>query len=301
MGIFPEYSIKQYRPDFWKIIRFEIPRLPHLPKKRDGAPDNPEKFRTSLVRAKSVITQIAICNDWDWFFTCTLNPAIHDNKTYFAFCVRFPQWIRDYNKKYGCKIKYLLVPEQHEKGTWHVHGFLSGVPEEHLSDFVPGIHPHKLIKGGFKNWGRCSNAFGFCSLGVVRDPVAAGFYVSKYITADLSKSAVSVGSHLYWCSIGLKRAVSHGYIYERKIDLDLLIQNEGPYCSVGYTDKLDWVSVCDLIGPDEFVDFAPVLCDEESWDQLNIAGWCNGNIGLSLCSAAGSIPASASIERWYND
>lgn len=303
MGIFPEYSIKQYREDFWKIIRFEIPHIPHVPAPRSGRGENDQKFKQSLIRAKSVITQIAICNDWDWFFTCTLNPEIHDNTTYFAFCCKFPQWVRDYNKKYGCKIKYLLVPEQHEKGTWHVHGFLSGIPEDHISEFVPGIHPWKLIHAGFMNWGRCSNAFGFCSLGRVRDPVAAGFYVSKYITADLSKSAVSVGSHLYWCSVGLLRAKPFGYVYDRSLTLDLLIDTEGQYCSTGYTDKLDWVTACELVGIDEIVNFAPVLVDEDTWyEQMNIAGWCSGNMDLSLGSAGGSIPPSASIigEGWYN-
>lgn len=72
MGIFPQYSIKQYRPDFWKIIRFDVPHIPHVPAPRSGAPVNSEKFKTSLIRAKSVITQIAICNDWDWFLLVPL-------------------------------------------------------------------------------------------------------------------------------------------------------------------------------------------------------------------------------------
>lgn len=126
--------------------------------------------------------------------------------------------------------------------------------------------------------------------------MAAGFYVSKYITADLSRSAVSVGSHLYWCSIGLRRAQHFGYVYNREISLDLLIQSEGQYCSTGYTDKLDWVSVCEFLDIDEIIELdPPVLCDEDSWEQVDFAGWCNGSIGLSLCSDFGSNPDPASI------
>lgn len=239
----PDYQVKFYRKGFYKIIRFDVPRLPHVVSERKPREDTDptEKCSQALSRAKSVIQQVAICNDWEYFFTCTISKENFDRYDLDVFRVKFPQWIRDYNKKYGCKIVYLLVPEKHKDGAFHVHGFLSGIPVDHLSAFVPGIHPCNLVDGGFKNWGACSKKFGFCSLDPVRDVVKAGFYVCKYITKSLVKDFVGYGSHLYYCSLGLRRAVPLGYLFGgRTLCLDQYVNYSSAYCSTGYADESVW-------------------------------------------------------------
>lgn len=249
--ITPDYQVKYYREGFYKVIRFNTPRLPRMPGERKGDP-SADKLDQALSRAKSMIQQIAICNDWDYFFTCTIDKQNFDRYDLDVFRVKFPQWIRDYNKKYVLSIKYLIVPEQHKDGAFHIHGFLSGLPERFLCKFVPGLHKRELVDGGYLNWPHCSKKFGYCSLAPVRDIVKAGFYCSKYITKSLVRDFVGYGSHLYYCSLKLRRAVPLGYLYGRTLSLDQYLNHHSEYCSTGYADESVWDYLWHCYDPDEF-------------------------------------------------
>lgn len=299
----PDYSIKMYREDWYKVVRFDTPLGLRIPAPRTSAAVHDSKLAQSLSRARSMIIQIAMCNDWEWFFTCTLDELKHDRYSLSVFTNDFPQWVRDYRKKYKCDLRYLIVPEQHKDGAWHVHGFLSGIPADHITDFVPGIHPQRLIDKGYKNWGRCGNKFGYCSLDRIKDGIAVSFYVTKYITKEMANSAIGLGCHLYYCSIGLKRAVPLGYVYGRQLLLDLLVTQEHQFCSTGFTDVLDWALVADLLGPDAVLKFPEYEPEPESVflmsnvqisiDEYISRGGCSGNIPVSCSGASGSNPDPA--------
>lgn len=242
-GLNPTYSIKYFRPGMYKVVKFHRGFAPHLPSDREVLEERGEeggKYSQSISRAKSVIYQVGICNDWDWFVNFTIDPKKFDRYSFRPFYKVFTQWLRDYRKKYHCKIEYLLVPELHKDGAWHLHGFMRGIPEDHLSAFVPGIHPQKLIDGGFVNWGHYGKKFGFCSLGRLKDPVKAAGYVTKYITKDLLESNNRFGAHLYFCSIGLCRARSLGYIYGAYLALDRYLDHHGTFCSTGWVRNVPW-------------------------------------------------------------
>lgn len=264
----PQYAIKEYRPNYHKVIRFKCPLMLRVPSVRGEDKVHEEKLSQSLSRARSVIRQVVICNDWDFFFTCTLDKRKHDRYSLKAFQVDFPQWVRDYRKKYNCKIEYAIVPEQHKDGAWHIHGVLRGIPADHLSNFIPGIHPKRLTDNGFKNWGLCSEKFGYCSLDPVKDPVAVGHYLSKYITKELADSAIGHGMHLYYCSIGLKREQPCGYVYDWNMFLDMCCVSDSPFCATGFTDQLDWVLISQLVGTDGFLKFDDFYPEDVSDETL---------------------------------
>lgn len=256
--ITPDYQVKYYREGFYKVIRFDVPRLPRLPGERKGDV-TADKLSQALSRAKSVIQQVAICNDWDYFFTCTLDPEKWNRFDIDVFRCKFPQWIRDYNKKHHLNIKYLIVPERHKDGAVHIHGFIRGLPEYCVSRFVPFVHPHKLVEGAFFNWSDCSKKFGFCSLAPIRDPIAVGFYVCKYLTKDLARDFIGYGSHLYYCSLGLNRAVPLGYVYGRAVSLDRFLDCKHEFCSTGYADEKIWDYLWHCYGPDEWLPDDPYV------------------------------------------
>lgn len=286
----PQYSLKYYREDLYKLIKFSSPLMPRMSQPREAAENDDRvnedgKFLSAISRAKSVIYQVGVCNDWDWFCTFTINKEKFDRYDFKPFYKAFTQWIRDYRKKYKCKIEYCLIPEPHQDGAWHLHGFFRGIPDAHLTDFVPGMHPDRLCNKGYKNWGRCSNKFGFCSLGVLRDPIKAAGYVTKYITKDLLKKNRGFGAHLYMCSLGLKRAISLGYVYGEHFDLDRRLSSYGTFCSTGWVKPEDdiplWVWVDDYLPhgsfdvpimvetfDEDFVDFVPVQLDFFEEDDL---------------------------------
>lgn len=165
-----------------------------------------EKLAQSLSRTRNAVFELAACNAWDWFATFTLDAVKRDRLDLAAFRKTFAQWLRNYNRLHGCTIQYLFVPEPHKDGAWHMHGLLRGVPDAAISDFVKGVHPQKLIDGGFKNWADYAKRFGFCSLGAVRDPNAVSGYLTKYISKSLAERREDLGGHLYYASQGLRRA-----------------------------------------------------------------------------------------------
>lgn len=245
VGLNPSYSVKFYRDGFYKLIRFNRSLVPRLPSDSEMVGDRGEevpfgKFSQALSRARSVVFQLALCNDWDFFFTGTIDRTKFDRYDLNTFYSSFSQWIRDQRKKYSCSIQYVLIPEMHKDGAWHLHGFVRGIPADLVSSFVPGVHPQELIDKGFMNWPAYCDKFGFCSLAPIRDPVGCAHYVTKYITKDMASSVSEFGAHTYYCSVGLNRAFPLGFIFQRDAVLDGYISCVGEFCSTGYVTGVDW-------------------------------------------------------------
>lgn len=204
---------------------------------------NSEKLQENVSRAKSTIFELAFCNPWDWFFTGTLNPTKYDRTDLDKYHKTLTQWLRDYNKKHGLNIKFLLVPELHRDGkSWHMHGFLQGLPVEHLEQFKVGDImgkglADKVRKGAVVyNWVAYANKFGFCGLELIRSHEAVSKYVTKYINKSLASSVTELNAHMYYVSRGLKRAevVKQGTLFG---DVQFTYENE--YCKVAWLDYSD--------------------------------------------------------------
>lgn len=204
---------------------------------------NSEKLQENIARAKSTIFELAFCNPWDWFFTATLSPQKYDRTDLNKFHRRLTQWLRDYNKKYGLNIKFLLVPELHRDGkSWHMHGLLYGLPVEHLVQFRIGDVmgkglADKVRKGDVVyNWPAYAAKFGFCDLESIGSYEAVSKYITKYITNSLASSVTELNAHLYYVSRGLQRAavVKKGFLYG---NIEYTYENE--YCKVAWLDYSD--------------------------------------------------------------
>lgn len=240
----PRYTITRYTDQIYKIVRFNRSCF-SLPGLRDHSQDkhHDAKLDPSISRARSVVLQIALCNDWEYFFTGTLDQSKMDRYDLKEFNRSLSQWIRDRRKTYGSKIEFLLVPEMHKDGAWHIHGLLRGVPDSALQDFLPGVHPDKLCFKGYKWWPDYSRKFGFCSLGRIRNPVACAFYIAKYITEDLGNRRSQLGRHLYYASWHLARAYRIASLFGWHSALDCLLDHHYDFCSTGMTkisDNVDW-------------------------------------------------------------
>lgn len=76
------------------------------------------------------------------------------------------------------------------------------------------------------------DTFGFCSLAPIRDPIATAYYITKYISKDLSQRGSDLGQHLYFHSRPLRKAfkASDVYLYNRPLD-ELCIKSE--YLKIG--------------------------------------------------------------------
>lgn len=198
------------------------------------------KSENNISRAKSRVFELALCNEWDIFLTFTLDPKKYDRDDLKKFQKDLGQFIRDYNKKYNLCIKYLLIPEEHKKGGWHLHGFLMGLPKSHLRLFTLSEKLPKYIREKFKSgqavyeWEPYRKKFGFCDLEVVKDQFAVSAYVTKYITKDLDRTVKESGAHLYYCSQGLKRSA---VVFRGKANDGLTYDYENEYNSVKWLPK----------------------------------------------------------------
>lgn len=168
---------------------------------------NTEKLSNNISRAKAKIFEYAMCNDWDYFITCTLNQQKYDRTDLVTFRKDLAHFIRDQRIKYKCDIRYLLIPELHADGeSWHMHGLLGGIKDEMLTDFDDTV-PLKLRILGYKNYPDYARRFGYVSLGAIKNKEAISKYITKYVSKDIEKSVKEVGRHMYYCSRGLNKAV----------------------------------------------------------------------------------------------
>lgn len=201
----------KYRDDLWKLVRMND---------YDGAGcyhprriDSEEKIRANIRRAARMIEGYALCNDWDWFGTFTLNPAYRDRTDLDGFRKGFMQLLRNSRRKYG-KIQALLVPEPHRAlDGWHMHGLLQGIPSTALRAFtlrekLPKYIRDKIAEGqALYDWPEYRAAFGWVDMEPVRDRDAAARYITKYITKAGGSTAqlLELGKHLYYVTRGLRQ------------------------------------------------------------------------------------------------
>lgn len=225
---------------------------------------NDFKLCNNISRAKSKVFELAYCNEWEYFFTGTLDKSKYDRKDLEKFHKDITSWIRSYNRYHGTDIKYLLVPELHEDGeSWHMHGFLANLPVELLHQFEIGDRMGKYIANKVRNgeivynWPAYAKKFGFCDLEPIKSHEAVCKYVSKYINKNLGKCVSEVGAHLYYHSRGLKTASlwAHGFS-----DYKFTPDYENDYCKVAwlpYDEKLFEDLLC------SFIEYIPVDGDGE--------------------------------------
>lgn len=204
--------VKVYNGKFIKVIRMRCLRNAGVETdEKFPRGVNDEKLDYNIARTKSRIFDVACCNNWDYFFTGTIDPQKYDRTDLEKYHKDFTQFLRDQNKKHGCKIKFLVVPELHSDGrSWHLHGFLSGLPEDQLQRFRYGVDRMstalavKVLNGDpVYNWTAYAQKFGFCDLEPIKNAEAVSKYIQKYICKDLARSVSEVGAHMYYRSRGL--------------------------------------------------------------------------------------------------
>lgn len=209
---------------------------------------NESKLTDNISRTKQKIFELAFCNPWQFFFTGTLDEKKYDRADLEKFHKDFTLFIRNYNRNHGCNIKFLVVPELHKDGkSWHLHGFLMGLPLEELVQFKIGDRMGKAIaekvsKGDIVyNWLAYQKKFGFCDLEPIRNHEAVAKYVTKYINKELATSVTALNAHQYYRSKGLEVAkeIKKGHIDWRSISPDF--SNE--YCKIAWLDYNDYLKL----------------------------------------------------------
>ena len=230
-----------------KVIRMNVLRTSGVEDEDEIRPEkgsvNDFKLEENLIRTRGKIFELAFCNPWDWFFTGTLNANKQDRTDLELFHKQLTKWLANYNMRRlpkNHKIRFLLVPELHDDGkNWHIHGFLYGLPEEHLRQFQIGDRmgkglSEKVLRGDVVfDWPPYAERFGFCDLERIKNHEAVSKYITKYINKNLATSVTALNAHQYYHSRGLKTAetIKKGTMYAH---IAPTFENE--FCKITWMD-----------------------------------------------------------------
>ena len=204
---------------------------------------NEGKLANHIARARTRVFEYAICNNFEYFITLTINDEKLDRYDLKGYIKKLGQFIRNYRRDFGCDIQYLLIPEKHKDGAWHVHGLIKGIPEDHLH-----INEH-----GYLDWHAYKERIGWCSIDKVRNQEAVSKYITKYIrkSFDTDRGVSEKESKLYYSSRGLKRPekikegiLSTGQMYKIPFEYD----NE--YVKMGILTKKQYEHISKMLDTD---------------------------------------------------
>lgn len=201
---------------------------------------NDEKLDSNISRSRSKVREYGLCNPWQFFCTFTIDPQKFDRYDLQKYHDAMAQWVRNYNKRRGASIRYLIIPEQHKNGAWHEHGFLMGIPLDHLRLFtlkekIPKYIRDKLEAGQMVyDWPAYREKFGWVIIEPIRDLPRAVSYITKYITKDLARSVSDLGAHLYYCSKGLVTAQE---VKRGTMAVTIAPDFENDFCRVNWFDS----------------------------------------------------------------
>lgn len=193
--------LKKYNENTFKITRHKVLRRSGIEIDDNFSfpirgTVNDEKMEQNISRAKSKIREYGLCNEWDFFVTLTIDQSKFDRFDLQTYYKAFSKFLNNYNSRHNIKIKYLFIPERHQNGAWHMHGLISGLPEEHLT----------VNQYGYYDWIAYRNKFGYISLDFLKDKAKASSYILKYVGKDMGNSVTELNAKLYYCSKGLKTA-----------------------------------------------------------------------------------------------
>ncbi len=230
-----------------KVIRMNVLRNSGVEDDKENTNNrccvNSNKLDENISRTKSKIFELAFCNPWDYFFTGTIDKSKYDRTDLKKYHKDLTQFIRDYRKKYKVDISFLFIPELHSDGqSWHIHGFIYGLPKEHLKQFQVGdvmgkALADKVVKGDIVfNWVDYQKKFGFCDLEPIRNHEAVCKYITKYINKNLANSVTKLNAHQYYHSRGLKFAET---MKKGTMSANIVPTYENEYCSVSWLDYSD--------------------------------------------------------------
>lgn len=259
--MYQRLSVKRYAPNIFKCVLWKqstqrlhfssgkrktalADELP-LPSGGDDvvevAPVEKRKPRTSFSRAKSAIFEYSACNPWQYMITVTVSPEKFDRQNLDDIMRHFAQWVRNHRRNPGWDgLKYILVPEKHDLGGWHLHGFILGVPDHHrfprfaYEEIDPAIdEQHRrlywkyyyLDRDGYVNFPEVMDRFGWVTLKALDDNrMRVAGYITKYITKDFFSTPEAFGASLYYSCRGLERpsSIFYGDVLQALVpDIDL--------------------------------------------------------------------------------
>lgn len=134
-----------------------------------------ETTRCSLSRTKSRIRELALCNNFEYFGTITINGFLNNRYELDECQNRLKKTLRRLHDRNN-SLKYLIITEKHQDGAFHFHGLFSGL-DLSLNEY------NYFYNEDF------SRDLGYNSFSLIRDYNKTCNYITKYITKECVKNS----------------------------------------------------------------------------------------------------------------
>ena len=246
--IWPDYSFLKRYGEKYKLVTMDYYRPAGYEEnclyesdKSDESDENKnyEKLAQSISRARQKIFEYAICNDFDFFVTLTLDESKIKRDDIDNYIKKLGQYIRNLRRT-GQNIEYLLIPEKHRDGqNWHMHGLMKGISDLRIFDVdehIPFKMKDKILRYREQNldlyeWVGYAEKFGFNCIEPVRNLEACSKYVTKYVSKEIGKGINVKNKKMYYASRGLKRAelIKKGMIINKA---DIVYDYVAEHCKI---------------------------------------------------------------------
>lgn len=241
------YNVKKINENMYKLVYCKKPikraGFEEENKYNRGRNVNDVKLDNNIARARARVFEYAMCNDFDYYITLTVSDELLDRYNLGGYIKKLGQFIRNYRRDYGANIQYILIPEKHKDGAWHMHGLIKGIPKEHLF----------INENGYLDWKNYKEKFGYCSIDVIKNKEAVSKYITKYISKSLEggKGVTQKEKKLYYCSRGLKKPkkIKEGILYGYQIE-KIPFNYENEYVKTGIYDSKQYENIIKILDND---------------------------------------------------
>lgn len=186
-----KFFLYQYNDNNLRIVKQKYARNKGFEdiKTNGDKVDKDEVERISISRTRRNIRELALCNNFEYFATFTLDPNKCDRYS-LTECQELLRKKLKALKRKNSNFAYLFITEKHKDGAFHFHGLIKGVYDFYENEF--GFLSHELF-----------DTMGFNSFSKIRDYNKCCNYITKYITKDCVKNDAGT---VYISSRGLKKA-----------------------------------------------------------------------------------------------
>lgn len=154
-----------------------------------------DSVKRAAARARKQLFELCACNDFDLFFTLTLNAEMIDRYDYKEAVRKLQTWLDNRVRRRG--LRYVCVPEVHKDGAFHFHGLCNSAA-------------CRLVDSGHKTDGKTIYNLSDWTLGFTTaiylygDRNAAAHYVAKYVTKQANGG--TLGGRYYFHGGDLQKA-----------------------------------------------------------------------------------------------
>lgn len=178
--------------------------------------DKEEVNRISLSRTRRNIRELALCNDFEYFCTLTVNSVKCDRYSLDEVQDNLRKCLRNI-RNHSDNFNYLIITEKHKDGAFHFHGLMSGVSDLYFNKY------------GYMSCSKL-DVLGFNSFSEIQSLEKVSNYILKYITKDCVKNSKN---QVYISSRGLKKA--------ERSELNTNINND-----INFSYSNDFVDILDF-------------------------------------------------------